>query len=437
MNICLIGKVPPIQGGVSRLTLETALHLGRAGHNVDIVTNADSSELGFRQLMLEDDQRYLNTLNSDRVFINNLSEFRSNSHIPGSPAYQARLFGKGLEIIEQRQIDLIIGWYLYPYGLVAAHLAKVCDKPCILLHAGSDLGRLSLNSEIKLTFKHALSCATRIIHMPVPAVESILDNLGCNLEKRVPISGVFLPDDVLQSARFGADILSLEKYRRAFFENYLSSNDAARLSEYQFEDSCETDFTLGIYGKIGEAKGTYSLLDSIKALLQRGYKLKLRQIIAGSEHEIRRYLSACVSEPLLRGNLSLLPPLPPWKVNSFIKMCDAVCFLEDGFSIPYHTPGVPLEIMAAGRAPIMYPQETSAVAGLLRGGINYLAVKRSDSGELKRVIARAAEDRETTIEIGRMAAFTLGQLKRRVSELHKDRPVFTAVKGVLDSYEKS
>jgi len=40
MKICLFGKYPPIQGGVSMRTYWTAHELAKRGHTVHVVTNA-------------------------------------------------------------------------------------------------------------------------------------------------------------------------------------------------------------------------------------------------------------------------------------------------------------------------------------------------------------------------------------------------------------
>jgi hypothetical protein len=40
MRLCLIGKYPPIQGGVSARTYQLAHGLARRGHDVYVVTNA-------------------------------------------------------------------------------------------------------------------------------------------------------------------------------------------------------------------------------------------------------------------------------------------------------------------------------------------------------------------------------------------------------------
>ena len=59
MRICAVIKYPPIQGGVSAQSFWLARGLADAGHEVFVVTNADSVEDDYRILMTDDDRRWL------------------------------------------------------------------------------------------------------------------------------------------------------------------------------------------------------------------------------------------------------------------------------------------------------------------------------------------------------------------------------------------
>jgi hypothetical protein len=48
MRILIVGKYPPIQGGVSSHTYWLARGLGELGHDVSVVTNADRVEEMYR-----------------------------------------------------------------------------------------------------------------------------------------------------------------------------------------------------------------------------------------------------------------------------------------------------------------------------------------------------------------------------------------------------
>ena len=55
MRICIIGKFPPIQGGVSMRTYRTAHALAARGHDVHVVTNAKEVAPPFRMHMRAED----------------------------------------------------------------------------------------------------------------------------------------------------------------------------------------------------------------------------------------------------------------------------------------------------------------------------------------------------------------------------------------------
>ena len=55
MRICIIGKFPPIQGGVSMRTYWRAHGLAALGHEIHVVTNAKESVAPHRMLMRPED----------------------------------------------------------------------------------------------------------------------------------------------------------------------------------------------------------------------------------------------------------------------------------------------------------------------------------------------------------------------------------------------
>jgi len=51
MKICMIGKYPPIEGGVSARNYWIARGLSERGHEVHLVTNADEVEPAYRMYL--------------------------------------------------------------------------------------------------------------------------------------------------------------------------------------------------------------------------------------------------------------------------------------------------------------------------------------------------------------------------------------------------
>src|ERR1700681_3880165 len=55
MKICIFGKYPPIQGGVSMRTYWVAHGLAQLGHAVHVITNANEVTSPYRMFMREED----------------------------------------------------------------------------------------------------------------------------------------------------------------------------------------------------------------------------------------------------------------------------------------------------------------------------------------------------------------------------------------------
>lgn len=63
-----------------------------------------------------------------------------------------------------------------------------------------------------------------------------------------------------------------------------------------------------------------------------------------------------VSNLGLKSSVEVRPFVPHWRVPAFIRECDAILFLENGFPIAEHFSLVPLEALACGR-PVLFTEE--------------------------------------------------------------------------------
>src|SRR5262249_7929548 len=105
--------------------------------------------------------------------------------------------------------------------------------------------------------------------------------------------------------------------------------------------------TIGIYGKVGEVKGSYDLLRALGRLRREKIKFNFLAMTHGVSSSEEAFQSL-IGEQELAANTWLLPFVPPWRVPSFIRCCTAVCFLERNFPISMHAPVVPREVLACG-----------------------------------------------------------------------------------------
>src|SRR3989344_2362925 len=145
MQILIVGKYPPIQGGVAAHTYWLARGLGETGHRVSVVTNANRVEEMYRiPLNLEDAKEQV-AYEPENVSVFSLSE-KAPRHAPYSESFVTRLVNLGLRAIEKNGADVIYAHYLEPYGVAALMLKELTGLPLVVRHAGSDIYRL---------FKHA------------------------------------------------------------------------------------------------------------------------------------------------------------------------------------------------------------------------------------------------------------------------------------------
>jgi len=155
MNVCMISKFPPIQGGISAKTYWMAKGLAEKGVTVHVVTNANCVEGEYRI----DDQ------SSDLP--ENLTVHCIDTdipwHIPSSDLYVPRLLDKALEIVENNHIDVINTNYLIPYGVVSYLLSKITGIPYILGHGGSDIAKFLKQGIFSHLLTEVISTASAIV----------------------------------------------------------------------------------------------------------------------------------------------------------------------------------------------------------------------------------------------------------------------------------
>ncbi|HEY1361814.1 MAG TPA: glycosyltransferase, partial [Xanthobacteraceae bacterium] len=104
---------------------------------------------------------------------------------------------------------------------------------------------------------------------------------------------------------------------------------------------------LGIYGKLGDTKGSFALLAAMQRLEQAGLEIGLVALAHGPEG-IEQKFRARARKLGLTDRVLQLPFLPHWRVPEFLRGCLAVCCLEQDFPIGIHTPITPFETLLCG-----------------------------------------------------------------------------------------
>lgn len=337
MKICLVCKYPPIQGGVSMRSYRYAHLLGRAGHEVHVVTNADEVRPPFRMFMRPEDwDRCDATCDDGSVTVHwtEPADFQQY-HIPMASPFVSKLASLGLTAAADAPFDAVFSFYAEPYAVAGHMIASMLGVPHIVKTAGSDAGRLWKNEQLGPLYDHLFRSADAIIAGGVVADNMVsigVERSRCYPERDVlKLAELFTPD---------GPVLDVE-------ELCATVRDDPEYADQQWGTFHPELRYIGAYGKLGETKGTFALLEAVRKLVDDGRPVGLLVMGHGRMPVEKRFRTA-VSDLGLEGRVCQLPFLPHWRVPEFLRRCEAVTSLEQGFPIEFHGPVMPREILTAG-----------------------------------------------------------------------------------------
>lgn len=401
MKIMVIGKYPPIEGGVSAATYWTCRILAEAGHEVHVVTNAREVEPRFRIWIQPEDRAMLRpdftTNGGGQVFLHSPEQIRFGAYIPWANPYVTKLAGTALLTAKSHGCDLIYAYYYEPYGVVATIVSSWLNVPYRVRHAGSDIGRLALIPELGEVYREVLGRAEKVVTSG-PRHSERLEKLGANPDS-ILFDGVYsVPTDYFNPKAHPLNIESIISQTEQWCEQVdYSPSIRERISRINEARIDPTFPFIGIYGKLGETKGSFDLL----AAFTKCQYVNLVAMVNGYESTFLRFLNE-VEDRGLASRTVILPFLPHWRVPSFIRACRAVCFLERKFSISFHTPTVPREVLACGICLVCSEEiaSKSSFASNIADGKNMMIVNPEDHTQLATVIEKLAGDEILARTIG-------------------------------------
>ena len=337
MRICIIGKFPPIQGGVSARTYWGAHDLAARGHEVHVVTNAKEVRPPFRMHMRRQDWKRCEAAHEPTGSVTvHWTDPVDNSqfYIPLASAFVSKLAATAARVHSERPFDVVYSHYLEPYG-VAGHLtAEIARVPHVVRMAGSDAGRLWRHPQLEALYDHVLRSATTVIATGAVAGRAIKH--GVRPERIAAVGGFELPEDLF---RPDGPVLDLAGLRR-------------EIEDPELRDSLWGGFAgelpyFGVYGKLGETKGSFALLAAIRQLKQAGIEVGLAAMAHGWP-ALEGKFRARAEELSIADRILQIPFLPHWRVPEFLRSCLAVCCLEQDFPIAFHAPVVAREVLMCG-----------------------------------------------------------------------------------------
>jgi glycosyltransferase involved in cell wall biosynthesis len=386
MKICAIVKYPPIQGGVSAYSYWMCHALAALGHQVHVVTNADEVEPEYRIWLRPGDEDRLDARfdNGGLVRVRSTTAWHGSEHryIPAGNPTVTKLAAMATETAREHGCDVVFAFYLEPYGVAANLVSAWTGVPFVLRHAGSDRYDLMSHPDLSLAYKELLRSADALVSSGGDFDGLLVPDDRVRNPPPLPINALFAP--TTPAMDIAAVIGELAGHPGLF-------------APAPFDDTAPV---IGMYGKMGELKGTLDIVAAMSVLQERGSDAQL--VLMGGGVQWPR-VRAAILDNGLADRVWRLPFLAPWQVPGFVRRCDAVCFLERGFAIPQHGPRVAAEILACGR-PLVVSGEIVGKQPfrdrMVDGENHFLVPDPRDHAKLADVLAGVLADRAAADAVG-------------------------------------
>src|SRR5215471_15129376 len=373
-------------------TYWTAHGLAALGHDIHVVTNAKEAARPFRMHMRAVDwERCEASCRTGSVTVHWTDPVdRSQFYIPMASPFVSKLATIAANAHSAHGFDVIFSHYLEPYGIAGYLAAQMTGLPHVVRMAGSDAGRLWRHPQFEALYDHVLRSAEAVVAAHVVAARAV--EHGVDPRRVVPGGGYALPEDLFTPE---GPRLNLKALR----------TEIAPGSE--LDDALWGDFAVdrpyfGVYGKLGENKGTFALLSALERLKQTGHDVGLVALAHGRP-QIEERFRARARELGLADRVLQIPFLPHWRVPEFLRGCLAVCCLEQNFPIGFHSPITPLEVLLCGACLV---GSTEVIRKLpnpeqLAHGYNCVALEDvNDVAKLSETLAAIVTDPEPVAHIG-------------------------------------
>jgi glycosyltransferase involved in cell wall biosynthesis len=418
MRICIIGKFPPIQGGVSMRTYWSAQGLGALGHEVHVVTNARETAAPHRMLMRGEDWDWCaREYDTGSVTVHWTDPVgRSQSYIPMASPFVSKLAGLAASLHSERPFDVIYSHYLEPYGVAGLLASQMCRTPHVVRMAGSDAGRLWQHPQLELLYDHVLRSAEAVVAEGTVAERAI--QRGVSPSRIVRGGGFVVPEDLftpegskLDIARLRADAEADPSFSELIWGGFLPDRPV-----------------FGVYGKLGERKGSFALLSALHRLTSAGLDVGLVALAHGNA-TMQRDFRARVIELGLADRVLQIPFLPHWRVPEFLRSCLAVCCLEQGFPIEFHTPLIPREVLLCGACLVGSTEVIRKLSSRERLPYGYGCIAIEDVNDTEVLSERLA----AIVRVPRLAAAIGARGREFALEIQRNIPFLQMLQSTLET----
>ena len=358
-----------------------------------LVTNANEVRPPYRMYMRDDDWARCDAdYGAGHVRVHWTDPLDgSQFHIPQGSAFVSKLASLAVEACTAHDLEIVFSFYMEPYG-VAGHLAAaMVGVPHVVKTAGSDAGRLWQHPQFQPLYDGVFKAADTVVATGRVAQDLIA--IGVDEQRIRADRAQTVAEDLFTPEGPALDVEALTAEVRLVPE----------VADLAWGDIRPGRRYLGVYGKLGETKGTFALLDALARLVAEGRDVGLLVMGHGRPRTPRDFRAAA-TELGLAERIVQLPFQPNWRVPEFIRRCLAVCCLEQDFAITIHSPIMPREVLATGTCLV---GATEIIRKLPRNdrvvhGYNCIAIKDiKDTDELSAKLAAVVDDPEGAAVIGR------------------------------------
>jgi glycosyltransferase involved in cell wall biosynthesis len=396
--------------------------LAARGHEVHVVTNAKEAQPPFRMHMRPQDwDRCEATYGKGSVTVHWTDPVdRSQSYIPMAAPFVSKLAGIAARLHSERAFDVIFSFYLEPYGVAGYLAAQMTGVPHVARMAGSDAGKLWRHPQLETLYDHVLRSAACVMTGNVVAARAV--ERGVDPDRIAFAGGMVVPEDLFAPAGPSLDLAALRA-------EVAADPDLRGLLWGEFAGDRPH---FGVYGKLGETKGSFALLAAMRQLAQAGLDVGLVALAHGPAAVEERF-RAQAREFGLVDRILQLPFLPHWRVPEFIRGCLAVCCLEQDFPIRFHTPIVLREALLCGACVVAATEVIRKLPGSSRLPHGFGCIAIDDVNDVDTLSSRLAEivkDPAPAAEVGRRGRDFARALQRSESFPHQlERTLEAAVAG--------
>ena len=413
MRIIIFGKSPPIVGGTSTQTWWTCRVLSEMGHDVLLLSAADYAFSGHRAMQMDGDSAWYREPVGARGSLKITHVGPLNIGL-SHHTLATQLIAEGHSWISAHgRPDVVMGWYLEPYGMAALALSRYLDVPLILRTAGSDLQRLTQVRGLGIALKAALDQASVILTSS--GQDEVLHAIGVDESLCLRVPARRRPS-YLRESRSGFDFASLKLEVNEWLRR---STVPTNYAELVSRPSCfnRSRPTVLAYGKAHKTKGTYALLAGVERAVASGIEMNLVLACTGPNGDLAYLADALKELPHARSRLTLLPPINPWRIPTLIQSAQMACVLEHDFDVPLHNPRTVDEILMSGTVLLVSTDIANArnSDGTLIDGRTALVVDPRANRSLDNALQNGLTSPETT-DIGQRARAMVGALDRSLPE---------------------